>query len=130
MLTVTKQFEFCYAHQLTGHPKCGNLHGHNGILEVEISGPVYQNENGMILDFTDLKDVVKGAVIDEWDHSNLNDCMYFKTFPPTAEHMVIYALKEIRHLLEKLKFTDLKVERVRVYETSTSWAEWRKDRTC
>lgn len=115
MLTVTRRFEFCYAHFLPGHEKCGTTHGHNGILEVTISG--VQDEDGMIIDFSRLKEIVEIEVLTHVDHKNLNEEF---NFVPTAELLcgwVAQKLKKYQHLI-------FQVERVRLYETSNCWAEW------
>lgn len=129
MITVTKQFDFCYAHRLIGHPKCGQLHGHNGILEVEITGFV-DDDTGMIIDFAKLKKIINSEVISRWDHSYLNDLPEFLdqacNTPPTAENMVRIAQMFINSYL-KLHDNKIKLMRIRVYETSTNWAEWRRD---
>ena len=52
--------------------KCCDLHGHNFILEVKIKAPV-DYETGMVLNFTELKDIVRKYVISKVDHKYLND---------------------------------------------------------
>lgn len=117
MLTVTKRFEFAYAHRLPGYEgKCKNLHGHTGIIEIEVSGPpkdrtkVYPT---MVCDFSDLKGIVQQEVILILDHKFLNDVMEY----PTAETMSEWIWDRLY-----LIFGDHLV-RIRVYETPNSWAE-------
>lgn len=82
MHTITKRFDFEAAHVLPWHPgKCKRLHGHSYKLEVDVTGNL--DENGIVADFTDLKELVKNEVVDKYDHQNLND--YFGN--PTAEVM-------------------------------------------
>lgn len=121
MITVTKRFEFCYAHHLPGHEKCGNIHGHNGVMEVEISGDI--DHDGMIIDFKMVDSLVKRLIIDVWDHKDLNTISEFKDVLPTAENMVILASQFLREHL-KIWYRNIKLERVRLYETSNCWAEW------
>ena len=87
MLSITKIFEFAYAHSLPNHKgKCKNLHGHSGILEIEITdSPLdfMSDYDGMILDFGDLKEIVNREVIDKLDHTYLNDFIPI----PTAENI-------------------------------------------
>ena len=136
MITVTRIFEFAYAHRLEGHEgKCCNLHGHNAILEVEVApyrpassfaysykkqckeghgSPLYE---AMVMDFGDLKDVVNKHIIEYLDHKCLNDIF---SFHPTAENMCLW----IVDVLEKN--CPGRIIRVRVWETSRSYAEWKK----
>lgn len=90
-ITVTKRFEFDYAHYLPDYPgKCKNMHGHRGILEVEVSGPPVSPEEGtikyegLIMDFGDLKNIVQKQVIEKLDYRLLNEVMFEI---PTAENM-------------------------------------------
>ena len=118
MITITKQFTFEAAHKLPYHSGvCRNLHGHHFILEIEVSGPIIQNgpETGMIMDFSNLKSIVKNKIIDKLDHHYLND----KFANPTSEVIVNWMTNELSVELPGLY-------RVRLYETPTSYAEWKK----
>lgn len=122
MLSITKIFEFEAAHYLPEHKgKCKNVHGHSYKLEVEVSygkGNAVNNEH-MVMDFGDLKNMVKILIDSLLDHSMLND-----TFTvPTAEHMVY----EIANILSTKLKSPLWLVRVRLWETSSSYAEWRND---
>lgn len=113
--SVTKIFEFAAAHNLPHHQGlCKHFHGHNYKLEVSVSGEVTTPE-GMIIDFSDLKHLIKTHIIDEYDHSNLND--HFEN--PTAEIMVEHIYHKLVHVFDGA----LKVVKVRLWETSTSYAE-------
>lgn len=116
MISVCKSFEFAAAHQLHGeiYGKCANLHGHNFTLEVE----VYTEHgliNGMVMNFTELKAIVKELVVDVLDHRLLNDFMAV----PTAENMLSFIHERLQPRIEGLS-------RLRLYETPNSYAEWRK----
>lgn len=89
-MLVSKEFTFDSAHFLTKyHGKCENLHGHTYRLRVTVSGPV--NEEGMVVDFKELKALVKERVIDRYDHQNLND--FFEN--PTAELVAMQIWKDL-----------------------------------
>ena len=45
------------AHTLSGHPKCGQLHGHTYRIELVVEGDA---SGGMLLDFADLKARLRG----------------------------------------------------------------------
>jgi 6-pyruvoyltetrahydropterin/6-carboxytetrahydropterin synthase len=68
---VTCSFTFEAAHRLEWHPgKCRNPHGHSYRLEVTVSGPL--DDNGVVIDFDRLNELVEEVVIDRWDHHDLN----------------------------------------------------------
>ncbi|RLG17037.1 6-carboxytetrahydropterin synthase QueD [Nanoarchaeota archaeon] len=71
-MMVVKQFKFEAAHFLPGYNgKCGSVHGHSYLLEVGVKGEV-NDETGMVMDFSRLKEVVSQEIIDVLDHSFLN----------------------------------------------------------
>ena len=121
MIVVTKLFEFEACHHLPHYDgACHNIHGHSYKLEVTVSGQVSKNENdpkcGMIIDFKDLKAIVKSVAVDKYDHSNLNEF-----FPnPTAEIMVKQIAVDIMSKLPQ----EVYLMSCKLWETSTSYAEW------
>lgn len=119
-MLVVKQFTFDAAHYLPEHPgKCRNLHGHTYKLEVGIEGFV-DLKTGMVIDFGDLKQFVI-PIVEKLDHKCLND-----VYPlPTAELMVLDIAVE---LSESFPAKRGKVEFVRLWETPTSYAEWRREK--
>ena len=92
-IKISKRFAFEYAHILPWHPgKCSLLHGHSGHLEVTVKGRL--DPHGVVMDFKDLGDAVKLAVVDRLDHRFLNDYVA----NPTSENLLIWiwrALEEI-----------------------------------
>jgi len=127
-MMVVKQFEFAAGHFLPGYPgKCANPHGHNFVLEIGVEGFV-NSETGMVMDFSKLKKIVSQEIVDILDHSFLNDLKRDK-FPwqmPTAENIVDWVLWKLLHLWEDSEWEDGEIALVRLWETSTSYAEWRK----
>lgn len=121
MTTVTKLFEFEACHHLPHYDgACHNLHGHSYKLEVTVSGQVSKDKKdpkcGMIIDFKDLKAIVKSVAVDKYDHSNLNEF-----FPnPTAEIMVKQIAVDIISKLPQ----EVYLMSCKLWETSTSYAEW------
>ena len=70
-MDLTTAYVFDAAHRIAGHPgKCAWLHGHTYLLEVTVSSPAL-NPLGMVMDFDDLGDAVRKAVLDLWDHATL-----------------------------------------------------------
>ena len=121
MLTVTKSFMFEASHRLPHYDgACHNLHGHSYKLEVTVGGKTETDEKnpkcGMIIDFKDLKALVKKVAVDVYDHSYLNDF-----FPnPTAEIMVKQIYLDIAEVLPT-KYTLLSC---RLWETVDSYPEY------
>lgn len=139
MFRVSKEFSFDMAHILDGHDgKCQNLHGHTYKLQVEISGELYRKgpKKGMVMDFTDLKNIVRKLILDPMDHAFIYDTnseregriaallneLNSKTFGiptrTTAEEIA-------RFMFNRLK-PELPLSAVRLWETSTSFCEYRE----
>lgn len=112
---IWKQFEFEAAHFLPFHQgNCRNLHGHSYKLQVGVTGEPHDigPQTGMIMDFGDLKLIVKNVFLDDLDHSTLN-----KIFEnPTAEVMA-------RWMFDELKIRIAGLYGVRLWETSGSYCE-------
>ncbi len=110
MYYVTKRLEISAAHclELDYESKCSHLHGHNWIVTVHCRASVL-NANGMVTDFSD----IKRLVIDELDHSCLNDKLPFN---PTAENIA-------RHICDLVP----NCYRVDVQESEGNTASYEKD---
>jgi len=141
IIRVTKEFSFEMAHALLNYDgPCRNVHGHSYRLFVTITGrPVNDAENprnGMVMDFSDLKTIVKKEIISVFDHAvtisdaydkdkmqvfkGLFDNMIVVDYQPTCENLVAdFALRISRRLPGGVKLHSL-----RLYETATSFAEW------
>jgi 6-pyruvoyltetrahydropterin/6-carboxytetrahydropterin synthase len=140
-IRITKEFRFEMAHALLGYDgMCSNIHGHSYQLSVTlISEPVNNAsdpKNGMVMDFGDLKNIVKAEVIDKFDHAMvLNHAtpdkekitslplfarVIFLPYQPTCENMLPdIAARISKHLPNKIKLHSL-----RLRETNNSFAEW------
>ena len=130
---VTKTIDFCYGHRLLDYAgKCRHLHGHNGRLEVDMEAAEL-NDLGLVMDFNEIRDTVKGWVDDNLDHrmllwrrdpavpalTELGEPLYLMDENPSAENIskLIYLQMHAR---------GLKVSEVRLWETSTSYAAYRE----
>jgi len=122
MISITKIFRFEAAHQLPYHQgACKNIHGHSYILSVEVAGPVQSGNHasaGMIMDFGELKKAVN-HILEKLDHHLLNEIFT----NPTAEIMVEWIAQKLQGQLFPLGIEPVKV---RLHETSDSYAEWRE----
>lgn len=121
MITITRKFEFAAGHYLPNHPgACKRYHGHNYLLEVTVSrvGGYIHPATKMVIDFGDLKKIVNKNIVDILDHSWLNDLFD----NPTAEYMVHW----MTIILKRTLPDNIELQRIRLYETSNSYIDWRK----
>ena len=113
MFEIKVTADFSAAHNLRNYEgKCEKLHGHNWIVEAVFR---YEkvDENGLAVDFRIAKEALKG-VIDELDHSYLNELAPFKVMNPTSENIAKFIFNGI-----KKKIGDI-----------YSIAVWENDRSC
>lgn len=141
-IRITKQFNFETGHALYGYDgKCRNVHGHSYKLSVTVIGtPITDTANvklGMVIDFGDLKKMVKEDIVDVFDHATVfnkntphvelaqelstrGHNVILVDYQPTSENMVIdFAEKIKKRLPEHIQLHSLKLQ-----ETETSFAEW------
>ncbi|MES2478103.1 MAG: 6-carboxytetrahydropterin synthase [Bacteroidota bacterium] len=138
---VTKKFTFDMAHALYGYDgPCKNIHGHTYHLSVTLMGkPIMDNNDvklGMVIDFGDLKKIVKEKIINIYDHALvLNEqAPYSKSevianefekvilvpFQPTCENLLLHFVDSIKSLFPP----HIQLVSIRLDETPTSFAEW------
>jgi 6-pyruvoyltetrahydropterin/6-carboxytetrahydropterin synthase len=141
IIRVTREFTFEMAHVLRNYDgPCRNVHGHSYRLFVTISGkPVDDQDNpknGMVIDFTDLKNVVLKEIVNVFDHSVVISRdfdiekmkMMEKTFgntvivdyQPTCENLVA----DFASRLKKAMGGRIYLHSLKLYETAKSYAEW------
>lgn len=118
---VTKTFSFEAAHHLPGHRgKCARLHGHSYRLEVAVRGPIKevpdQSDSGMVIDFEDLSQIVRNAIIERLDHRDLNEVTGLRTTAENLAHWMWDTLTTAG-LSEQLLY------RIRLWETQSSYVE-------
>ncbi|MBA3696334.1 MAG: 6-carboxytetrahydropterin synthase QueD [Methylotenera sp.] len=141
---ITTRLEFDAGHRIPNHKsQCRNLHGHRYALEITLSGDIITaeniSENGMVMDFSDVKAIARSSIVDVWDHAFLvyqqdievltflNSLPNHKTviFPtvPTAENMASEAFRILKCKYHDTYGNHLTLEKVRLYETPNSWAD-------
>jgi 6-pyruvoyltetrahydropterin/6-carboxytetrahydropterin synthase len=144
-IRITKRFSFETGHALYGYDgKCRNVHGHSYKLSVTVIGnPITDANNvkfGMVIDFSDLKKIVKEEIVDIFDHATVfnkntphielakvlkdrGHHVLLVDYQPTSEMMIIDFAKKIKSRLpENITLHSLKLQ-----ETDTSYAEWYAD---
>ena len=141
-IRITKEFTFETGHALYGYDgKCRNVHGHSYKLSVTVIGTPIQEEGhkklGMVIDFGDLKQIVKEEVVDPFDHATVfnrntphidlaktlersGHKVILAEYQPTSENMVIDFAKKIRARLPE----SLQLHSLQLRETGTAYAEW------
>lgn len=86
-MILTYTFDLAIAHHLPAYPgNCSRLHGHNIKVDLKIAGRV-DPETGMVIDFKQLKTLVKDHILSKFDHRYLNEVEPFTTLYPTAENI-------------------------------------------
>lgn len=147
MNTITKQYRAEIAHRLINYEgKCAHLHGHSYLFELTVTAPDL-DDRGMLVDFKDVKAAMK-HVLEPYDHAlvlhrndpliqllddvgtnifvaargtnNESARLHLWEVNPTAEWMAITFAAEIQDALPR----EIRVVRLRVWETATSFAEW------
>lgn len=121
---ICKEFKFEAAHQLPHHHgKCSRPHGHSYKLFVYAKGeplsvdPEWpQSDEGMVMDFAELKTIVNEEIVDVCDHQDLNVVLADHVPVTTAECMVDWMLRTLRR-------RDDRIFKVRLFETASSYAE-------
>ena len=141
-IRITKQFNFETGHALYGYDgKCRNVHGHSYKLSVTVIGsPITETSHvklGMVIDFGDLKKIVKEEIVDPFDHATVfnkntphvelakelmdrNHKVILADYQPTSENMVIDFAAKIKDRLPE----NIRLHSLRLQETETSYAEW------
>lgn len=145
---ICKTFEIESGHILSKHPgKCRFPHGHSRRVEVVMAADQL-DANDMVCDFQAIKRMLKDF-LDSWDHAlclNTDDpnfAYYQQTYgtqvipfnqtDPTSEVMAKTIYDELKRQLAKTVSDSatlravpagVRIERVRLTETSSSWAEY------
>lgn len=141
-IRITKQFSFETGHALYGYDgKCRNVHGHSYKLSVTVIGtPISDTSHvklGMVIDFGDLKKIVKEEIVDKFDHATVfnkntphvelareletrGHNIILVDYQPTSEQMIIDFAAKIKARLPR----DIQLHSLKLQETETSYAEW------
>ena len=141
-IRITKQFSFETGHALYGYDgKCRNVHGHSYKLSVTVIGtPVSDTSHvklGMVIDFGDLKKIVKEEIVDKFDHATVfnkntphvelareletrGHNIILVDYQPTSEQMIVDFAAKIKARLPQ----DIQLHSLKLQETETSYAEW------
>jgi 6-pyruvoyltetrahydropterin/6-carboxytetrahydropterin synthase len=104
--------EFDAAHSLPGYQgKCARLHGHTYQVEMVVEGDV--GENGFVIDFYQLKNILT-AVLQDLDHNCLNDILP----NPTAETIAQWISERLKKDMET---TSVRLFSLKLWEGKNKW---------
>ncbi len=117
-LTVVEDFSAAHSLPSSGG-KCERLHGHNWKVEVQVWADRL-DEVGMAIDFHDLRSLLR-PILEELDHSHLNDHPAFQTHSPTAENIARHIYQRLADLLPAKK---VRMGRVRIWESEDTAAAY------
>ncbi len=144
-MQITRRLEFDAGHRIPNHnSQCKHLHGHRYAIEITLSGEVIKaagvSDEGMVMDFSDVKRIAKEQVVDAWDHAFLvyrGDKVvmdFLVTMPnhktvvldviPTVENLASVAFETLVGAYRDTYGNHLRLERVRLYETPNNWADY------
>lgn len=136
MFRVTQEIDFCYGHRLLNYSgKCRHLHGHNGVAVIVLEAPQL-DQRGMLVDFTDIKGVLRTWIDQELDHRmilheadpvlptlrEMGEPVYVIRENPTAENIA-------RLIYERAREHGFPVLEVTLWETAKASATYRGERS-
>jgi 6-pyruvoyltetrahydropterin/6-carboxytetrahydropterin synthase len=143
-MLITRRLEFDAGHRIPDHrSQCRHLHGHRYALEITLAGEVIEAagrpDSGMVMDFSEVKEIARRCVVDAWDHAFLayrGDTAvvaFLATLPghktvlldavPTAENLARIAFGLLEPAYQDTFGNQLRLQRVRLYETPNCWAD-------
>ena len=143
-ISITRRLEFDSGHRIPNHEgQCRHLHGHRYAIEVTLTGGVADHpgkaDDGMVLDFGDIKRLTNQHVVEPWDHAFLvakediglvdflNSLPNHKTVVmdhvPTIENLASAAFALLEPVFAKAFDGRLQLSSLRLYETPNCWAD-------
>jgi 6-pyruvoyltetrahydropterin/6-carboxytetrahydropterin synthase len=143
-IAITRRLEFDAGHRLPNHQsQCRNIHGHRYAIEITLSSDVIHEEgapdDGMVMDFSDVKRIAEEKLVNAWDHAFLvhrGDTVmvnFLAGVPghktvvldevPTAENLARIAFDILAHAYRDRFGHELRLTRVRLFETPNCWAD-------
>jgi 6-pyruvoyltetrahydropterin/6-carboxytetrahydropterin synthase len=143
-MLITRRLEFDAGHRIPDHKsQCRHLHGHRYAIEITLSGEIIDQAgdaaNGMVMDFSQVKELAMRHLVDAWDHAFLvyqGDravADFLGTLPghktvlldrvPTAENLARIAFDRLEGAYRDTYGNHLRLERIRLYETPNCWAD-------
>jgi 6-pyruvoyltetrahydropterin/6-carboxytetrahydropterin synthase len=143
-MLITRRLEFDAGHRIPQHAsQCRHLHGHRYAIEITLSGDIIRTEGaagqGMVMDFSDVKNIANAVLVNQWDHAFLvyqGDhavVEFLASLPghktvvlpvvPTAENLAAEAFRILDAAYLDTYGNQLCLQQVRLYETPNNWAD-------
>ena len=143
-MRITRRLEFDAGHRIPDHAsQCRHLHGHRYAIEITLEGGICNTpgspENGMVMDFSEVKNILATHVVEPWDHAFLayagdqTVVNFLATLSdhktvllpviPTAENLAKTAFTILERAFTDRYGSRLKLIRVRLFETPNCWAD-------
>jgi len=147
-MLITRRLEIDASHRISTHnSQCRHLHGHRYAIEVTLTGNIITDEGvaeqGMVMDFSEVKRIAKKVLVDKWDHAFLvysGDTLIMNFLQslkdhktvvfdsqPTAENLALAAFRILDRAYSDNYGNQLRLARVRIYETPNCWADAIRD---
>ncbi|MEE9581241.1 MAG: 6-carboxytetrahydropterin synthase QueD [Nitrosomonadaceae bacterium] len=143
-MLISSKLEFDAGHRIPSHnSQCRHLHGHRYAVEITLSGDIITDEGiakqGMVMDYSEVKQIAKDALVNKWDHAFLvysGDVQVLQFLqsiedhktvvldtPPTAENLALVAFNILDNAYQDNYGNHLRLEQVRLFETPNCWAD-------
>lgn len=143
-MLITRRLEFDAGHRISTHnSQCRHLHGHRYAIEITLSGDIIAEkgvaQQGMVMDFSEVKRIAKTILVDQWDHAflvysgDLPVLQFLQTLEghktvvlnvqPTAENLAVIAFNTLDRAYQDTYGNHLRLEKARLYETPNCWAD-------
>jgi 6-pyruvoyltetrahydropterin/6-carboxytetrahydropterin synthase len=143
-IEITRRLEFDAGHRIPHHGgQCRHIHGHRYVIEVTVLGQVLDHQghgdDGMVLDFGDIKKITNEQVVEKWDHAFLvakedeSLVNFLASIPdhktvvmdhiPTVENLAQSAFSILDPIFKERFGGRLNLSRLRLYETPNCWAD-------
>lgn len=142
-MRIVKEIQWDMGHRVMNHrSQCRNLHGHRYKAEICIEGEIVSKERvsdeGMVIDFGDIKELATIYILKALDHGFMvwaKDKVLIKffnenpaqkhivtQFVPTAENIAVWIFGRLDKRLKDKYKTGLRVDSIKIWETPTSSA--------
>ena len=147
-MKIVKIIQWDMGHRVLHHRSiCKGLHGHRYKAEICVTGDIISNsgisEEGMVIDFADIKKISTEFIKDKLDHafmvwekdeellkffnSSVGHKPVIVPFTPTAENVASYIFYELENKIKDVYNTGLRLYFIKLWETPTSYALYQKD---
>jgi 6-pyruvoyltetrahydropterin/6-carboxytetrahydropterin synthase len=137
MIFISRDAHFCAAHKLYNekwskeineeiYGACANenWHGHNFDMTVTVKGLI-DPETGFVINFKDLKRIIKVEILEKVDHKNLNlDVDFMKGIMPSCENLVVEFWKILEPKITEMTDKSCSLHCIKLKETTNNYAEY------